>query len=187
MATEDMIGEKFRAPRHDLRARLTGIVFGKPASGSLSEGAHFELSSLDMLVGFYEDRLEYHRRLGSKHGVIPYRDIRAARLVKKVPLSVSIGNETFGASRSFSKKLILHVVTLRRPLVFDFRTEPLEDVQRALELVTDQLNQSRDRDASSTPVGRSRADELAKLAELRASGVLSDDEFEREKSRLLNS
>ena len=41
--------------------------------------------------------------------------------------------------------------------------------------------------ASTTPAARSLADELRKLADLRDTGILTPDEFEAQKQRILNA
>jgi hypothetical protein len=189
---KDMFDEKLPKARRAYGARLKSMVLGKAPGQSLSDSALFELSSVDMFVAFYEDHLEYRRRLGSKHGAVAFADIRSVELIKKIPTSVSVGTKTvFDVSRAYAKKMVLSLDSRRTPLVFDFRTEALDDVQEAMDLIGRHLDHVRAR-AGDHPDGpsnahRSRADELTKLGELRTAGVLSDEEFEREKARVLNS
>ncbi len=104
--------------------------------GAHNLGARLVLSSIDQRVAFYEDRLEYRRRLGSKHGVVPYDTVRAARLAKKTGLTIERpSGETFESTILFSKKMVLHTASRRRPLTFDFRSEPFESVREALAFV----------------------------------------------------
>jgi hypothetical protein len=49
-----------------------------------------------------------------------------------------------------------------------------------------EMNEANLRRMQSPPTPPSVADELAKLARLREEGVLSDEEFEEQKSRLLS-
>jgi hypothetical protein len=145
-------------------------------------GAHLVLDTIDQSVAFFDDRCEYRRRLGSKHGVIDYSTVRAARLAKKTGLSISRpSSETFESTIVFTKKMVLKIASRQRPLVFDFRSEPFESVQEALAIV------ERGMARPASRVEPSRADELAKLANLRDAGVLTDEEFEREKARILKS
>jgi hypothetical protein len=141
-------------------------------------GASVVLSSIDQSVAFYHDRFEYRRRLGSKHGVIPYGAIRSARLAKKTGLLVTrASSDTFESTIVFSKKMILQIESHHRPLTFDFRSEPFESVREALAIV----------ERGMSRIDPSRADELSKLASLKDAGVLTDEEFEREKLRFLES
>jgi hypothetical protein len=145
-------------------------------------GAHLVLDSIDQSVAFFDDRCEYRRRLGSKHGVIDYSTVRSARLAKKTGLSISrASSETFESTIVFTKRMVLRIASRQRPLVFDFRYEPFESVQEALAIIEQGM---RRRAAHVVP---SRADELAKLASLKDAGVLTNEEFEREKARILES
>jgi hypothetical protein len=104
--------------------------------GRIAVDALFELSSVDQTVAFFADRLEYRRRLGSKHGTIPYRVVRAASLVARPPVSTSGPSiTTFESELAVSKKLQLTIESDRRSLTFDFRTEPTEIIQEALALI----------------------------------------------------
>ena len=163
--------------------------------GRIAVDALFELSSVDQTVAFFDDRLEFGRRLGSKHGTIPYRVVRAASLVARPPVSMSgPATTTFESELDVSKKLELTIESHRRSLTFDFRTEPIEIIQEALALIErgmPLLETPRvDSDVQQTLRGHranSRTDELLKLANLKRAGFLTDDEFEREKARILGS
>jgi len=146
-------------------------------------GAHLVLDSIDQSVAFFDDRCEYRRRLGSKHGVIDYSTVRSARLAKRAGLSISrSSSETFESTIVFTKKMVLQIASRQRPLVFDFRNEPFESVQEALAIIERGMTRP-----AAPRIAPSRADELAKLADLRDAGVLTDEEFEREKAKILKS
>jgi len=92
-----------------------------------------------------------------------------------------------------TKTMVLTFGPGHKNVTFDFRSEPIERIQEALTIIrrgvvaTGTRFDGRDittREANDPP--RSRADELIKLAELRKAGVLSDEEFESEKARILN-
>jgi hypothetical protein len=181
-----------RAPkeRRGIGTRLIAAVAGRTAKHSRPADALLELSSIDMWVDFCEDRLEYRRRLGSKHGVIPYAHVRSVTLQQHSPTMVSVGDTTFGASRTYSKKMVLNLDTRRAPLVFDFRGEPIDLVQQALDIVNRRLTHvSPDRTdvpSFTDELPGSRVDQLAKLVEMKNAGNLTPEEFEREKARLLD-
>jgi hypothetical protein len=163
------------------------------ADGSFAVDAVIELSSVDQTVAFFDDRLEFGRRLGSKHGTIYYMVVGAARLVER-PLDSMSGpvTSTFESSCDLTKKMELTIEARRRTVVFDFRTEPIETVQGALALVKRGMSrlQTPGADVQRTLAGHrgiSRADELLKLANLKSAGILTEEEFEREKNRLLGS
>jgi hypothetical protein len=96
-------------------------------------GVLLELSSVDMMVRFYEDRLEYHRRLGAKHGSVAYREIRVARLVSGSSLLVK--HPTSAAADTTPKKLVLTLHSGVKAPTFDFGAEPSAKVREALALI----------------------------------------------------
>jgi hypothetical protein len=184
----DRIIERNRAHRRELTAQRE-VARRWNEEGRISTNALLELSSVDATVAFFEDRLEYQSRLGPKHGVIPYDRIRAARL--KAKKSNTHGAATFGAFTG-SKKMVLTVSAHRAPVTFDFRTEPLESVREAFAIIRSRVTKSEEpRDdgdtavTSAEPAALSRADALWKLAKMRRSGLLSDEEYAREKARVL--
>ncbi len=188
MNSKDIFNGRVPKERRGLGTRLIAGVLGRTAQRSRPTDTLLELSSVDMWVDFCEDRLEYRRRLGAKHGVIPYGHVRAVTLQQQSPASLSVGETTFETSHAYTKKMILNVDTRRSPLVFDFRGEPIELVQQALDIV--KRRPARAPDGTDVPTAHeareSRVDQLAKLVELRDAGVLTVDQFEREKTRLLD-
>ena len=168
----------------------------RDASEWSTQGLLFELASVDQTVRFYEDRLEYRRRLGSKRGVIPYSHVGYVRLrAKSSHAKLVLGNSTLDPSRTSAKVVTLILDSRRRPVRFDFRTEPLELVRSATDVIESGMNRLVEplidaEDTVRTASGdspRSRADELATLAALRSAGVLTPEEFEAEKARILNA
>jgi hypothetical protein len=185
--SKDIFNGRIPKERRGLGTRVIAAVLGRTAEHSRPTDTLLELASVDMWVDFCEDRLEYRRRLGSKHGVIPYGHVRAVTLQQQSPASISVGETTFETSHAYTKKMILNIDTRRGPLVFDFRSEPIELVQQALDIVKRRPAHA---DRSDVPTAHeapaSRVDQLAKLVELRDAGVLTADQFEREKTRLLD-
>jgi hypothetical protein len=185
----DRIIERNRAHRRELTAQRD-VARRWNDEGRISTDALLELSSVDATVAFFDDRLEYQSRLGPKHGVVPYDRIRAARL--KAKKSNTHGAATFGAFTG-SKKMVLTVSAHRAPVTFDFRTEPLESVREAFAIIRSRVTRTEERkdDGEDTAVTNadhaalSRADALWKLAKMRRSGLLSEEEYAREKARVL--
>ena len=157
----------------------------------MTTDALVELTSLDKTVAFYDDRLEFRSRIGSNHGLIPYRRINAISLDEgfAVPTIVT-SKETFTVTSATSKKLVLILKSRRRPLIFDFRHEPTESINAAIAIVQKRLarstRESNDHDGGDA-AHQTRADELLAMTELHRAGILSDEEFEREKARILDS
>lgn len=56
---------------------------------------------------------------------------------------------------------------------------------RLRDIVEDQIQKIHSRGSAPPPTQSSKADELAKLAALRDQGILTDEEFQKEKSRVL--
>jgi hypothetical protein len=156
---------------------------------TFSPDALVELSSIDKTVDFFDDRLEFRSRLGSAHGVIPYGRVRAVRIVGRTLLPrISTKTNTYDIELAIPSKMSLTLESAHRPVTFDFRSESPERVEGALALVRGYLEAHRPtaRTAHATATAPSRADELTKLADLHGRGVLSDEEFEREKARILD-
>lgn len=151
------------------------------------------LSSVDMTVTFFEDRLEYRRRLGAKHGEIAYDEIRDVRLIDRSSVAKRVTTSaTFDELVELSKKMEITMDARRGSLTFDFRSETINTVDEALALVARGVRSNVPRvgaevfdDGSDYSSGR--ADELIKLARLRDEGVLTPEEFEVEKARVLRS
>lgn len=65
-----------------------------------------------------------------------------------------------------------------------FQRIPKDEVERVGQAIREQMSASRT-PAGTTPPPVSIADEIGKLADLRDRGLLNDDEFEAQKSKLL--
>ena len=157
----------------------------------MTADALVELAAIDKTVAFYDDRIEYRSRIGSKHGVIPYRRLNSIALVEgfAVPIVVTT-KDTLAVTPATSKKVVIALKSRRRPLIFDFRGEATETVNAAMAIVQQRLARAtREDSALEVDDGdrerRRRADELLTTAELHRAGVLSDEEFERAKARIL--
>ena len=154
--------------------------------------ALFELSSVDMTVTFFENRLVYRRRLGAKHGEVIYDEIRDVRIIDRSwgPKRAT-PSATFDESVELSKKMAITLYARRGPLTFDFRSETINTVEGALAVVVRGMRSTSRNITEDIDDGRdtstSRADELIKLARLRDDGVLTPEEFEVEKARVLRS
>ena len=94
-----------------------------------------EMSSIDMTVKFFEDRLLFRRRLGSKHGVIHYRDVRTLRLRRRASRQFGVTKGSTGTSLALTKKMTFRVKGERRLVTFDFHDEPLDRVKDAFSVV----------------------------------------------------
>ena len=68
-----------------------------------------------------------------------------------------------------------------------FTSKVGEETDRIYQLIMDKLREAKnDKQVTAQPVS-SKMDELKKLAELKASGILTEEEFQIEKQKLLNS
>lgn len=160
-----------------------------------AEGILIQLTSVDKVVTLYDDRLDFRNRYGSKHVSIPYSQIRAVGLKKHTQgFKVVAAVVTSGVSLAVTNKKILMVDTGPDNFAFDFRREPIENVEAALEIIKAGIAQANRPDvkvkvkrAEVSQSAASKADELRKLAELRNEGILTDDEFEVEKARILGT
>jgi hypothetical protein len=194
MNVKDILMDLNRRHKRELAARRDAATLWK-TEGRIASDSVVELSSLDKTVAFFDDRLETTIKLGDTHRVIPYRTIRAVSLKKKRVASISVGDRAvFETSGGPDSIMVLVVEARLRPLVFDFRSEPAGRVEEAVALIQRHARRTADEskyddDAPSflSPLPRSRADELAKLAALRDAGILTAAEFETEKARILKS
>ncbi|MGB8197042.1 MAG: hypothetical protein WCF25_08550 [Acidimicrobiales bacterium] len=135
MSSDDTFTQLFEGPS---RLRRAWRWFAQPPRSArpLSDrDVLLELHSVDMTVRFFDDRLEYHRRLGAKHGTVPYRSIRVARLVASASLLVKRPASTNVDSSREAKKMVITVDARATPLIFDFRAESSEKVREALLLI----------------------------------------------------
>jgi hypothetical protein len=183
-----------RRHKRELLARRDAAAL-LDSDGRIARDSLLELSSVDKIVAFYDDRLESRTRLGDVHRVIPYDTIHAVILKKPRAASLSVGERSvFEASSGREAKMVLRLESRRQPVVFDFRSEPKQRVHEALEIVQRRLRRSVsqanfDGDAPSflSALQLGRADEITKLAALKDAGILTAEEFETEKARILNS
>jgi len=60
-----------------------------------------------------------------------------------------------------------------------------EQADKVYQLIMDKLKEAR-KNKQDSPVSTSKMDDLKKLGELKAAGVLTDEEFQKEKEKLLN-
>jgi hypothetical protein len=165
------------------------------SDGRIAPDSVLELASVDKIVAFFDDRLEARTRLGDAHRVVPYRTVRAVTLEAKAAASISVGDRAlFEIANGLESKMLLELASRRRPMVFDFRSEPLDRVQEAVDLIERNVSARRSAsldhdDAPSflSPLMLSRADEIGKLAALKDAGLLTDEEFATEKARILSS
>lgn len=136
MSSDDTFTQLFEGPS---RLRRTWRWFATPprSAGSLSDhDVLLELNSVDMTVRFFADRLEYRRRLGAKHGTVPYRSIRVARLMASATLLVKHpASASANSSHEVAKKMVITLDARATPLTFDFRGESSELVREALLLI----------------------------------------------------
>ena len=192
MSLKDVLIDLNQRHKRNLDARRDAAALWK-SEGRIAKDSLLELASVDKIVAFFEDRLEARTRLGDAHQLVPYETVRAVSLRKKRVTSISVGERAvFESSSGLENKMVLVVESLLKPLVFDFRSEPIERVQEAVDLVQRHVRRrprESDDDAPSflSLLQQSRADELAKLAALRDAGILTEAEFQSEKARILRS
>jgi hypothetical protein len=135
MDSEDTFTELFEGPSRARRLWRWFLRLPRSAEPLDDRDVLLELSSVDMTVRFFEDRLEYHRRLGAKRGSVAYRAIRVARLVSGSSLLVKQPSSHVDTSRDAAKTLVLTLQSRARALSFDFRSEPIETVREAFLLI----------------------------------------------------
>lgn len=93
-----------------------------------------------------------------------------------IQFTISGGNELSGGVRSALED--------ENSVVFGFKSEKFLAIKDFIETkIADKINGSNQNTMSSNSI----ADELKKLSELHQSGILTDDEFNQEKKRLLGS
>jgi hypothetical protein len=135
MNADDTFTSIFQGPSRARRAWRWFARAPRSAEPMDDRDVLLELSTLDMTVRFFEDRLQYHRRLGAKHGTVPYRAIHVARLVNHSTLMKQPATATFEATQELPKKLVLTIESRVRPLTFDFRREPTDKIRAVLVLI----------------------------------------------------
>jgi len=158
------------------------------------QGVLMQLKSLEGTVRLYEDRIEITNLLNSKHRVIPYSQVHAVNLDKasdytKVTAAVATGGLSLIATNK--KRLIINAGM--ETVGLEFRVESLDRIRAAMALINERIRQGNQgaqptitvNNVAPATVGVSIADELTKLAKLKADGVISESEFEAQKQRLL--
>lgn len=182
--------------RHNQRELAMEQAVNEELDRQDEEGILIQLTSVDKVVTLYIDRLDFRNRYGSKHVSIPYSQIRAVGLKKHTQgVKVAAAVLTSGMSLAVTNKKILLVDSGPDNFAFDFRRESVESVQAALEIIKEGIAQANRPDvkvkvkrpqvqpASST----SKADEIRKLSDLRVEGLLTQEEFDAEKARILGT
>lgn len=62
-----------------------------------------------------------------------------------------------------------------------------EETDKVYNLIMDKIRAAKKNKQGAAPAATSKMDELKKLGELKASGILTEEEFQKEKEKLLNS
>jgi len=155
------------------------------------QGILHKLKSLEGSVTLFNDRLEMKSLTGTKNHTIPYNKITSVHMKKTGALKKSAAaTMTAGLSLAATKKtLVINAGGL--PLEIDFRTEKLSSINKAIAVITERSNSSTNMNnfptqqtvVNSAPL--SDADELKKLADLRDSGILTEEEFLAKKNQIL--
>jgi len=162
------------------------------------EGILMQLKSSEGIVNLYEDRIEITNRIKSKYRVIPYGQIHALNF-DKTPLASRLGTAmlTGGFNLAVPTKKTLIINAGRESVGLEFRVESVVDIRAAIAFINERIRQTTNGTPAATTVnttvnvaspngGQSIADELTKLAQLRADGVISESEFDAQKQRLLS-
>lgn len=190
MGLKDKLSDAYKA--QDLRSKQAKAA---KSQARVESGILLELSSIDKKVAFYGDRITLSNRTGSKRETIPYSQIRAVRLNKHSSAGkATAAFLTGGMSLAVTNKKVLHIETGPSNLSLDFRAESPARIMQAYEILNAGIAQSGSlvvvvAPTTQAPVSTStsKADELRKLAELRTEGILSEEELQSEKDRLLGS
>jgi hypothetical protein len=158
------------------------------------QGVLLQLKSLEGTVELYDDRVEITNLLKSKHRVIPYSQIHAVNLEKTSDFTkVTAAVTTLGASLVATNKKRLVINAGLETVGLEFRVESVDRIRAAMAIINERIRQGSQggqptitvNNVAPSTLGQSIADELTKLAKLKADGVLSESEFEAQKQRLL--
>jgi hypothetical protein len=154
-----------------------------------AKGILLQLSSVDKRVTLYNDRVEFKNLLGSKQETLPYSQIRAVALDKHSAIAKGTAAMlTGGLSLAATNKKTLIITTGAATMRLEFRAEPLNKIKEAFDIINQRVNMAGQPNVTvnvpSTSSGNS-ADELARFAELKEKGVISESEFEAKKKQLL--
>jgi len=198
MGLKDRLNESIEKQKQRHEESVQGKVADQQAAADqkLAAGILLELSAVDRVVTFYKDHLEFRNRLGSKQGIIPYSQVRAAGIKKRSSLAKGVAAvSTGGMSLAVTNKKILVVETGPENMEFEFRAEPIENIEQAIEIIkrgildaaNPNFNVHIAAPTESPSPALSKADELKKLAELRDAGILTEEEFQAEKARILGA
>jgi len=159
---------------------------------ALKIGALMQLKSLEGSFTIYEDRLEIVNFLGSKHRVMPYTQIHAVNFDKTSDLAKgSAALLTAGASLLVTNKKRIIINVGVESAAIEFRAESNKRIEQAITLINERIGvKSQANVTVNMPQGagggQSVADELTKLANLKADGILTQAEFDAEKKQLLD-
>lgn len=115
---------------------------------------------------------------------LPYSNITSARLQKGV-FSSSIMLRAAGLS-TLSEKKTNWLVFSKGSNEGEIDAIPKEKAERIVEIIKKGIEEAKSAQSSPRPAQSSIADELAKLAKLKADGVISDAEFQALKSELMS-
>lgn len=132
---KDNFAETSKASR---AARSTRRVAARDLVGSEDASVAqllLQLDSVDMTVNFFEDHLEFRRRLGSRHGEISYDEIRAAALAKRSRPTIRVSRHDIVPSSPRVTKRMTITTRSRKKVTFDFRTEKSDRIQEALKII----------------------------------------------------
>ena len=154
-------------------------------------GVLLKLTSIDKRLLLFHDHLELRNLTGSKSESIPYSQIRSVGVKKHSALGKGTAAVmTAGMSLAVTNKKILLIETGPTNLELEFRMESPSTIDQAIEIIKAGMAQASNPNVTVTVAGSdgtaSKADELKKLAQLRADGILTEDEFQAEKVKLLS-
>jgi len=172
--------------------KTQGWAAKKQAKQAKKVGALMQLNSLEGSFTIYEDRLEIVNFLGSKHRVMPYTQIHAVNFDKTSDLAKGgAALLTAGASLLVTNKKRIIINVGVESVAIEFRAESNKRIEQAITLINERIGAKSQASVTvNMPQGsganQSVADELTKLAKLKADGVLTQAEFETEKKQLLD-
>jgi hypothetical protein len=61
------------------------------------------------------------------------------------------------------------------------------EADKVYQVIMDKISEAKKNKQGAAPTAASKMDELKKLGELKASGILTEEEFQKEKEKLLQS
>jgi hypothetical protein len=158
-----------------------------------ARGVLIQLKSLEGNVTLFEDRIEIANLLGSKHRVIPYSQIHAVNLDKVSSLAKGAAAfVTAGASLAVTNKKRLTINAGIETVGLEFRVESLDRIKQAMAIINERIGNRSQSNVTvnvtapeARPAGPDFADDLIKLAQLRDSGVITQEDFDKKKAQIL--